>query len=655
MNERPDAALVAEALGGRREAFAALVRRYQDYAYGVAIGILSDFDLARDVVQEAFLCAYRDLRKLNDPARFGGWLHGIVRHTAHRALRELERVRSLAQQMSRSAPVVAPTPPPDQSAEEAERRDLVHSALERLTERNREAISLHYVDGLSYGDIAGFLGVTEATVLGRLQRGRAQLKKELWKVVERTFKEHELPDDFSAEIQHLLDAAAQGGWEQQQAANRLAEIGAPAVEPLCEALGDPRVPVRQVAARALCQIGDTRALRPIFRVLYAGDYWIGNVILRTGRVLAIPGVREELLRILDEGQSGEQYWAIDALAHATDDEEVYARLLAVFRDEQRGGGMRMHALSAVCRLRPEGAATLVTEALSNPENRRRSGWAWWIAVRDGYVLPIETCLAGFTRDVAPNSRRMAGHLVLRHGDKGREALENILRTGTQDHRAVAALVLARDRHPEAFEVLKTELLSGYQERKWQRIVARAVVQHYGEELTAWAETGGGVPDNRPSIAWALAKIHLASERGTAEDVFRYGPPSVRAATVRHLAREGGAAFLPHLRRCLREGRPRKVAQEAFWQIFRLRDAAEPVVLEMLESAHWTERKAAFCLLRRWHKLTPEQQARGKADPHIAVRHAARWHPSSVAAAAWHPKHRKRVYGTGRAHQSESHT
>jgi len=265
-------------------------------------------------------------------------------------------------------------------------------------------------------------------------------------------------------------------------------------------------------------------------------------------------------------------------------------------------------------------------------------------VRDGYVLPIETCLAGFTRDVAPNSRRMAGHLVLRHGDEGRETLENILRTGTQDHRAVAALVLARDRHPEAFEVLKTELLSGYQERRWQRIVARAVVQHYGEELTAWAETGGGIPDNRPSIAWALAKIRLASGRGTAEDVFRYGPPSVRAATVRHLARERGAAFLPELRRCLGEGKPRKVAQEAFWQVFKLRDAVEPAVVEMLHSEHWTERKAAFCLLRRWHKLTPEQQARGKADPHIAVRHAADWPAEMYEWAKRHPKHRKRVYG-----------
>jgi len=84
--------------------------------------------------------------------------------------------------------------------------------------------------------------------------------------------------------------------------------------------------------------------------------------------------------------------------------------------------------------------------------------------------------------------------------------------------------------------------------------------------------------------------------------------------------------LPDLRRCLREGRPRKVAQEAFRQMLRLGDQAEPVALEMLESERWTERKAAAALLRRWGKLTPAQKARAEQDSHVAVRHAGRRRP-----------------------------
>jgi DNA-directed RNA polymerase specialized sigma24 family protein len=57
MDGKPDAELVSDSLAGDREAFSALVRKYQVYAYGVAISTVSDFDLARDVVQEAFLCA----------------------------------------------------------------------------------------------------------------------------------------------------------------------------------------------------------------------------------------------------------------------------------------------------------------------------------------------------------------------------------------------------------------------------------------------------------------------------------------------------------------------------------------------------------------------------------------------------------------------
>jgi len=57
MDEQTDADMVADVLAGQRDAFASLVRKYQDHAYGTAIGILSDFELARYVVQEAFLAA----------------------------------------------------------------------------------------------------------------------------------------------------------------------------------------------------------------------------------------------------------------------------------------------------------------------------------------------------------------------------------------------------------------------------------------------------------------------------------------------------------------------------------------------------------------------------------------------------------------------
>lgn len=592
------------------------------------------------MVQEAFLAVYGGLRKCRERDRFAGWLHGIVRNLALRALRERMQVRALAEAAGHMVAMVDPSPGPDESAEDAEVRTLVLRALDRLSGTHREVVGLHYVDGLSYTDIAGFLGVTEAAVQGRLQRGREALRRKL-KMVKDTFDKHKLPEDFSAEISRLLDAAALHGWEYQVAVNRLAEMGAPAVGPLCEALADPRVAVRRAAAYALCKIGDERALGPILGLIRARDSWRHHKLFSRGRVLAIPGMREELLRILDQAEGDERWWAIHILANAPGDEEVYGRLLALFRNAAQPYGIRAQALAAVCRLRKEGGEQFVAAALDDPAIRRHSGWAWWVAARNGYVLPIETCVAGLARDVAPNSRRMAGEILRRHGDEGRTALDELLRAGTPDERAAAALALEREHRADVFDALMTELLDGYQHRKWQRIIAHSVVRYYPDELCGWADAER-VPADRPQVAWALAKVRLASGRGTPDDLLRHGTPSSRMAAVRTLARERGAAFIPELRRCLREGRPRKVAQEAFWQMHRLGDDAIPAAEGMLESEHWPERKAAVCLLRRWRKLTPEQKAHAEADEHVAVRHAANWHPDYVEAAATHPKWRRKL-------------
>jgi len=620
MDERSDAALVSAVLSGQREAFAALVRRYQDYAYGIAIGILSDFDLARDVVQEAFLCAYRDLSKLKDRSRFAGWLRGIVRHTAHRALRELESIRSLAEKLGRRRELFAP--PAHQSAEEAERRETVRQALGRLNEKNCEAVSLYYVDGLSCADIAEFLGVTKATVQGRLQRARAKLRKEL-AMVEGTFKEKQLPEDFSEEVKRLLDAAAKRGWEHQLAVNRLVDIGAPAVDPLCRALADPRIPVRKAAARALCTIGDARALGPILRVLYSEDYSTQLALLRTGRILRIPGVRKALLDLARSGRPDEQWMAVEALSHAKGDEEVFDRINEIFRNADAGrSGLRRVALEALCRLAPESAVEFLTEALQGPDLRLRT-WACWIAYRDGFLPPIPACLKAFGGGIGWWGRVCAGNLVLKHSKEGRETLERLVRDGSAAERSTAAVALARTGSVEAFNVLTRELLGNQQDKKWLKAVSRTLARQYGRKLAEWVEADRRRLANAPAVMWTLARIGHPEAGGTIEESFREGTPAVRAAALRILTRQKGLQFLPDLRRCLHQGRPRKVAQEAFWQMLRFREAAMPTVEEMLNSEHWTERKAAVCLLRRWGKLTPEQKRHAQNDPHVAVRHAAR--------------------------------
>ena len=68
----------------------------------------------------------------------------------------------------------------------------------------------------------------------------------------------------------------------------------------------------------------------------------------------------------------------------------------------------------------------------------------------------------------------------------------------------------------------------------------------------------------------------------------------------------------------------------------------PAVEEMIGSEHWTERKAAACLLRRWGKLTPARRQQLLRLPHAAVSHAVDWHPTWKACTSWHPKWKRKL-------------
>src|SRR6202163_454700 len=79
--------LVRRAAQGDVGAFVELTRRFQHFAFGSALALVRDFQQAEDVVQEAFVAAWKALPTLAEPAAFPGWLRGIVRHHAFRVLR----------------------------------------------------------------------------------------------------------------------------------------------------------------------------------------------------------------------------------------------------------------------------------------------------------------------------------------------------------------------------------------------------------------------------------------------------------------------------------------------------------------------------------------------------------------------------------------
>jgi RNA polymerase sigma-70 factor (ECF subfamily) len=84
----PDAALVRACQGGDDEAFGVLVERHQKKMFNVAYRMTGDYDDACDIVQDAFLSAYRAIRKFRADARFSTWLCGIVMNAARTRLKQ---------------------------------------------------------------------------------------------------------------------------------------------------------------------------------------------------------------------------------------------------------------------------------------------------------------------------------------------------------------------------------------------------------------------------------------------------------------------------------------------------------------------------------------------------------------------------------------
>jgi RNA polymerase sigma factor (sigma-70 family) len=167
-----DEALVALVARGEEDALAALYDRFGRTAYGLALRVVRDAELAEDVVQEAFLSLWRTAgRFVPERARAGTWLLTLVHRRAVDLVRREERRRA---DPIESAPDAA-----DAAAEEAPwlrlERERVRAALASLPDAQREAIELAYYGGFTQAELADRLGQPLGTIKSRMFAGLARL------------------------------------------------------------------------------------------------------------------------------------------------------------------------------------------------------------------------------------------------------------------------------------------------------------------------------------------------------------------------------------------------------------------------------------------------------------------------------------------------
>jgi RNA polymerase sigma-70 factor (ECF subfamily) len=155
------------------ESFEELYRNTFPRVYAYVASLLRDRAAAEDVTALAFERAYRKRSRFS--ARRGSpeaWVFGIARNAALDELRRLKRRARLE-----SDPADVWSPGPDEQAERAFQREEVRAALASLDPRDRDLVALKFAGGLSNGEIARVLDISETNVGSRLYRAVEKLRK----------------------------------------------------------------------------------------------------------------------------------------------------------------------------------------------------------------------------------------------------------------------------------------------------------------------------------------------------------------------------------------------------------------------------------------------------------------------------------------------
>jgi RNA polymerase sigma-70 factor (ECF subfamily) len=184
-----DRALIAQAQAGDMGAFRQLVERHQRRAFSVALALVRNEDDAREIVQDAFLRAYKSLPNFQGSSSFFTWLYRIITNLSidlkrkpGRQTVDLDEGRLAAED---NADTDFPTLGQSHRGDPADvvRRGEIgarlQAALDDLPSYHRAVIVLREVEGLSYEEMARAIGVSKGTIMSRLFHARQKLQRAL--------------------------------------------------------------------------------------------------------------------------------------------------------------------------------------------------------------------------------------------------------------------------------------------------------------------------------------------------------------------------------------------------------------------------------------------------------------------------------------------
>ena len=169
--------LVNRARLGDQDAFEELVRETYADTYTLALRLIGNEEDARDVVQEAYLRAYKGLKRFRGDAQFSTWLYRITANCANTHLGRRSRRRTDALPDDFALADVDPERDPSARADAALLRERLEDALEHLPPKLRAVVVLRDVYDLPHESIAAELGISESAAKVRLHRARKKLRE----------------------------------------------------------------------------------------------------------------------------------------------------------------------------------------------------------------------------------------------------------------------------------------------------------------------------------------------------------------------------------------------------------------------------------------------------------------------------------------------
>lgn len=181
-----DTEIVSSCKKGDTDAFEVLVNKYQKKMLNIAYRMIGNYDDACEIVQDAFVSAFKNIKHFREEARFSTWLYTIVVNLSKNRLKQLT-IKGHREELTLDNPMnpddrqlkrepVSGEPSVLENIEKRETQEVVQGCINSLDYEFREVIVLRDIQGFSYEELSDMLKMKEGTVKSRLFRAREALK-----------------------------------------------------------------------------------------------------------------------------------------------------------------------------------------------------------------------------------------------------------------------------------------------------------------------------------------------------------------------------------------------------------------------------------------------------------------------------------------------